>query len=156
MNPDESYSNNVSITIPDDFADSCYLHVLTNANDAVFEYAGAGNNYATELIIIKTPDLIVDSANVIVSEIIAGGFAELEWTIRNAGNGKVNAATRNDGIWISSSSVFSSSIANLISAFSYNTTMDSNATLFRQASVKISDSISGKRYLLLRQITAHK
>ena len=53
----------------------------------------------------------------IVGEIIAGGFAELEWTIRNAGNGKVNAATRNDGIWISSSSVFSSSIANLISAF---------------------------------------
>ncbi len=94
---EESYSDSISITIPDSINDIRYLYIVTDADDHVFEYTYEDNNvlrmetplhiYSPDLqtVWVSTPQMVVSNQPV-----------TLVWRVVNTGQGKVsNRRVRN-------------------------------------------------------------
>ncbi|MBK7438659.1 MAG: hypothetical protein IPI77_18350 [Saprospiraceae bacterium] len=139
----ESYSNKISAIIPDSLEGIYYLHLFTDFTNEVFEFQQENNNTRGAKIIIKNPDLIVDSIDVINSA-SSGNNINLSWIIKNQGEGKVFNKNRKDLIWLSRNPVYNRSNMIRVDSLTYCTSISNGATTTKQKSIKIPDGLDGQ------------
>lgn len=148
LNPGELYSNSATVTIPANFKDTCYVYVVTDVNDVVYEYLNENNNSRRSTIHIKTPDLSITGMEAPATG-SSGKDLVLGWTVKNEGAGKVPAHFRADVIWLSTSAVFNTQSATNVGQVTYNNPMDPGASVFKQLTVKLPNGIAGTYYLFI-------
>ena len=96
---DESYTETMTITIPDSINDARYLYIMTDADDDVFEYTNEDNNVlrkATPLQ-ISLPDLQTVWVSTL-QEVVANQPITLVWRVQNVGQGRLNGRRVNSGL----------------------------------------------------------
>ncbi|WP_315823256.1 CARDB domain-containing protein [Paraflavitalea speifideaquila] len=148
FNNGETYSNEDRIAIPSGLKDTCYLFLVTDYSDEVFEYTNESNNTRRSRIIIQTPDLIV--YNVVAPATgSSGNEVTVEWTVKNQGNGKIPNQQRTDIIWLSPTPSYNATTALRAGHLSYGNPLDPGASAQKQQTFKLPQGIQGTYYVFI-------
>ncbi len=104
--PGESLARQKVVTLPNGVAGTQYLHVLTDAGNAIFENANEGNNSnydQTSVMLSPWADLRVDALTGLPASTIAGTVQTLTFTVHNYGTAAVQGVSGGwkDRIYIS-------------------------------------------------------
>lgn len=88
-----------------DYTGAYYIGVMTDADDAVFEYGGEDNNtlYTTNTVTFVNPDLTIELNKIYSDTIKSGDDVSFEWKIKNIGTGNLENAMVNCAFYASSS-----------------------------------------------------
>ena len=105
---DSSYTATMTITIPDGFEGLRYLFIITDVNDAVFEYTFEDNNrmMRTTPILVTLPDLAAHWLSLPDTVDINEPF-RVSWVVRNVGSADLVNRTIEDRILLGDEKVFS-------------------------------------------------
>ncbi|GAB1544710.1 hypothetical protein NUACC21_73860 [Scytonema sp. NUACC21] len=105
LNPGEFYSLDELVTIPFNLSGQYNLFVVTDTNDQVYEATAISNNYKSQLITVNrdTPDLQVTGVSVInaTPSVSSTDKLTVNWTVKNFGNGRTNAYSWYDSVYLS-------------------------------------------------------
>ena len=119
LEPGASYSVSESLALPSEItAGTCYLYVVADADNAVFEYLYDDNNSVrSSQITVKAPDLQVTQVSV-PEQITSGHPLNLSYVLTNQGDGAIVNRNMTDRIYISASGTLSDTT--LIASKRYN------------------------------------
>lgn len=103
--PDSAYVRTRSVTIPAQLYGRYYIHVLTDANNTVYENVyennNRGRNDSLDIYLTPTPDYRITNFNA-PSSVSAGELINLDWTVINDGVARqARDSVWSDGIYIS-------------------------------------------------------
>ena len=149
LEPDSSYTQNTSVTIPNNITGNWYLFVKTDVNNDVFEYTYEDNNiYRSDTSVsIRVPDLSVQSITLSSNHISPGETFNLSYRVKNIGDGSLVNTTWRDAIYLTSSPVFNRN--NAIQLHSSRNTLvllaDSSYTC--TFSLTLPSNTTGDRYI---------
>lgn len=149
LQPDELYSSHGSWKIPPQFSGTCYLYVVTDMGNTVFEYQHDDNNVLKKQIEVTRPDMIV-SAVTIPATASSGNSIPVQWVVRNQGVTQVPAIQRQDNIYVSRQPVFDVSKSLHLGALNYTAIIEPGATINKQYDIRLPDSLSGTWYVFVR------
>lgn len=110
LGPGASFTDTIEINLPIDASGNWYLHIQTDAGDAIYEHTGENNNVGSLNINIQpfpSADLIVESIDA-PANAIADQPVTIQWTVSNNGAGLTLASRWNDGIYLSSDTTLGS------------------------------------------------
>jgi subtilase family serine protease len=119
LKPDSSYTQNITLTLPDRLFGKHYLYVVTDAGNQVFEFTAESNNTgrsdALNIFLTPPPDLVVTGLNN-PEKASTGELVLVDWTVQNQGATAPRAKDRRwrDAIYLSKDSVFSRNSATLL------------------------------------------
>lgn len=147
--PDEIYSTAGSWKIPNDFFGTCYIYVVTDLGNTVFEYQHDDNNFRRKQIEIVRPDMIVSTVTVPATA-ASGNSITVNWTITNEGSTQVPAIQRQDDIYLSRQPVLDVSKSIRAGVLSYTGAIDRGVSITKQQSIQLPDSLSGTYYVFVR------
>lgn len=100
----DKYTKDVNVNVGS-HTGSYYIYVVTDANDAVFEYEGEDNNVLrneNQILFVK-PDLIVELTKIYCDTIKSNEEVSFEWKIKNIGSGDLVNKRITDSFYASSS-----------------------------------------------------
>ncbi|MBO9562795.1 MAG: hypothetical protein J7621_08480 [Niastella sp.] len=147
--PDEIYSTAGSWKIPEEFYGTCYIYVITDLGNTVFEYQHDDNNVLRKQIEVVRPDMIVSNVTVPATA-ASGNTIDVTWTIKNEGLTQVPAIQRQDDIYLSRQPVLDVSKSIRAGVLSHTGTIDRGIAITKQQSIKLPDSLSGTYYVFVR------
>lgn len=150
LDPDSTYFNTESITVPNFISGAHYVYVFTDASDRVYEHTSNSNNVtrsdSISVILSPPPDLVVsdvvlpDSAS--TCDVVAVNFN----TINQGGGGTLRGFS--DAVYYSTSNVYSSSTATRLRT-KYNPTLPGGDTAKNSLSFTIPNNLNGKYYFFV-------
>lgn len=96
----DKYSKDINVSVGS-LSGECYLYVVTDAKDNVFEYEGEENNtlVSGNALVIVRPDLTVELTKIYSDSIISNEKAAFEWKIKNQGTGDLNKVKVSDSFY---------------------------------------------------------
>jgi hypothetical protein len=105
LNPGESYTQTVPVTIPVGITGEAYFYVHTDALEQVYEFTFESNNItrSTGAIQIGTPDLRPLSLSADAGSVTAGQSLNVDFSVVNEGGGALAGNTWKDHIYLSTS-----------------------------------------------------
>lgn len=147
-----SYSNTATFILPNGINNKYYIFIETNAFNAVSESNEANNTGISastiNIQLTPPPDLQVSQVTP-PNNTFSGQPVEIQWTVMNAGTGKVNGKQWFDIIYLSKEPELNK--ANAIKLGSYHQSNDLNdgASYTKTATVKIPDTVFGNYYVFV-------
>ena len=154
----QSYSQSLSVTIPNIAAGTYYLLLKTDFNNTIFENVNENNNTGVSVssillkIIVVTPpqpiDLSVSNGQILSTTVTAGLPVNIEWTVKNNSAISTIAPNWKDAVYLNNSPIINQN-ATLLSTITINNPLTAGATYTRSATVTIPQTASGTLYVLV-------
>ncbi len=151
LSPGEGYDAQTSVMIPSNVSGNYYVYVNADFNNRVYEHTFENNNNvaSNDPIKINSPDLVV-SEIVIPSTDSSGKIININWTIKNIGNGVLSMSNITDRVSISKRSTYHPDSVTEVGRFSYNTgPLLKGDSLTHMLQVQIPNGISGNYYIYI-------
>ncbi len=145
-----SYSDMVSVTIPNTWEGNCYLIGYTDATDQIFEMNSEDNNLFILPVSVVRPlpcDLTVLPPD-FPQEAIVGENVQISWTLQNIG---LNTAQGNikDAVYLSTDSTWSSDDI-MLGSVTHNVNLPANGQQQRDATFPLQGVPVGDYYVMVR------
>ena len=145
-----SYSDIVSVTIPNTWEGNCYLIGYTDATDQIFEMNSEDNNLFILPVSVVRPlpcDLTVLPPD-FPQEAIVGENVQISWTLQNIG---LNTAQGNikDAVYLSTDSTWSSDDI-MLGSVTHNVNLTANGQQQRNATFPLQGVPVGDYYVMVR------
>ncbi|MCD4736097.1 MAG: hypothetical protein K8R53_08650 [Bacteroidales bacterium] len=152
LNPDSSYTQTQSVTVPENIFGTYYFYIQTDNTDQVFEHVYENNNISKSdsVVIILTPP-----PDFIVSEIFGPdtisniGIFELEWTVFNQGASAPTVSTWHDGVFLTTDPNYNLTNAINLGTQSQSFNLQPGSSYFGSKSINLAQNITGPYYLYL-------
>lgn len=153
----QSAARQQTVTIPNGLSGTYYIHVLTDADNDVFEHQDEGNNHRTDTTWIQLPpwpDLRVDSITMLPDTAVAGTSLTIAFEVKNYGQGSVPAtASWKDRAYISAEPVWTPSAVTSLNTASLQQGVAPDSTYTRSLSFMMpmlqGGAGEGTRYVYL-------
>ncbi|AEE49027.1 CARDB domain-containing protein [Haliscomenobacter hydrossis] len=149
--PGQTYTRKENIALPKGIAGKYFIHVRTDLDNRVFEYAYEENNVGSsdtmEITLTPPPDLQISSFQPPLSA-SNGERVTLRWTVSNLGASRARG-NWNDEIYISKFPVFNQQAMFIGSQFQYNRELPPNANYIGTLEVGIPNNITGTHYFFI-------
>ncbi|MFN6579144.1 MAG: putative Ig domain-containing protein, partial [Aulosira sp. ZfuVER01] len=155
LNVGESYSNQLTVTLPVGIDGNYYFLVKADATNQVWEFDKEGDNFnssnATDVNLTPPPDLAVTSVSS-PSPIFSGQKINLNWTVTNKGEGRTFGRYWYDDIYLSSDQTLDPKADYYLGRQQYNSfdVFDSGASYTASKELEIPVGISGNYYFIVR------
>ncbi|MEJ6486264.1 Calx-beta domain-containing protein [Nostoc punctiforme UO1] len=155
LNVGESYSNQLTVTLPTGVDSNYYFLVKTDATNQVWEFDKEGDNFnfgnPTDVDLTPPPDLQVTSVNA-SSPIFSGQKINLNWTVGNKGEGRTFGRYWYDDIYLSLDKNIDPKTDYYLGRQQYNSfaLFESGASYTESKQVEIPIGISGDFYFLVK------
>ncbi|MDF2191999.1 CARDB domain-containing protein [Paraflavitalea sp. CAU 1676] len=148
----QSYRTERSYKLPAKLTGNYYLIVKTDALKDVFEQAFENNNegHSPQAMPITAPDLLV---NKIVSSAtaVSGEHMNIEWQVKNSGDGLLLATQLNDRIYVSGSAEWNLQQAILVKDTSYLVThIPSGGDTLQHTTIVMPNGLKGNYYIYVQ------
>ena len=152
LNPGESYSNRLAVTLPQGIDDSYTFIVQTDYTNQVFELENEGDNLgaseAVDVNLTPPPDLQVTSVTA-PTNAFSGEPVSLTWTVTNAGAGRTLETRWYDEIYLSTDKVWDGQDYSL-GRQNHSGRLYSGESYSATRSYTLPTGISGDFYFLVR------
>ena len=152
LNPGESYSNRLAVTLPQGIDDNYTFIVQTDYTNQVFELESEGDNLgaseAVDVNLTPPPDLQVTSVNA-PTNAFSGEPVSLSWTVTNAGPGRTLETRWFDEIYLSTDEVWDGQDYSL-GRQNHSGILYSGESYSATRSFTLPTGISGDFYFLVR------
>lgn len=152
LNPNESYTGTKRITLPRAIEGPYFIHIVTDADNSVFEHVFEGNNIGTSdtLTVIVAPpaDLLVEAVST-ADTASNGESVEVVWTVKNEGAIATSSFWR-DGVYISNTVPFNPDSSTLLFIRTSGTLLDPGASYEAQQRLIIPNELSGTFYIYVQ------
>ncbi|MET0465390.1 MAG: CARDB domain-containing protein [Chitinophagaceae bacterium] len=152
---DGTYTVNTSVSVPAQVFGTYFIYVVTDLNNALYEYTFENNNVrssdAVNVFLTPPPDLVVTSFNSPAERVVGYENIPLSWTVRNQGATAPTSYNWHDGIYISTSGVFSTATATLLTSQSVPSganPLPPDASYNRQMNLELPGNLAAGRYYL--------
>lgn len=151
LGANQSYSNNVNVTIPNGYNGKYYFIIRTDAYNSVIE-SNDGNNLksdsaGTNITLTPPPDLRVASVQA-PSTVFSGSEINVRFTIKNHGTGETRPDAWYDAVYLSKDSVFNSNAVFKRSIY-HNGNLDVDSTYTVNTTIGIPVTSSGYHYVYI-------
>ena len=145
--PDNEYTNNVSVQIPNGISGKYYAYVITDATGNVFEYTYRQHNTGRSIKPIKVtlapyPDLLVTKVQ--MPDTALNPQVAITWKVTNTGPG-IALADWTDRVFISTSSTWNPANVTKLSSVVHTTNLVTDAS-YTQTDTLILPSLASGRY----------
>jgi subtilase family serine protease/streptogramin lyase len=150
LNPDSSYSQTRTISIPSNIYGTYYFYVTTDINNNVFEHVYENNNTrqsdSVSVYLTPPPDLVV--TDVIAPDTISNfDIFNIVWSVQNQGASSPSVSSWYDGIYLSDSPTYDLSDAIYLGPAPRYGTLAPDSSYSMQKAVSLRKNISGDYYL---------
>lgn len=128
-----------------------YIYVKVDANDAIMEYDGEGNNViVSNKIVIADPDLIAELVSVPEETLYSEDNVAVTWRLKNIGIADIQNGIVKDGFYVSSSpngtdALYIATVTNTISIVA-----GGEKTLRANITIPGMSTLDGQRYLFVK------
>ncbi len=147
LDPEESYTRNVYLKIPESMSGTCYLFVFTDATYRLFEHTFESNNILrSNPLQVLSPDILTDTL-ILPPGFNSGSSLQIPYTIANAGPGKLLDSWV-DLLFISTYENYHPDSVSLCGSCVFNArALDSGQTFDTLMSITLPNGISGSYYV---------
>lgn len=148
-----NYEAVASITVPKTMSGTCYLFVVSDRENLVFEHNQKANNTSKSMaIMVNSPDLIVDKLTVLTSPVKSGAPVRLRWCLKNKGAGVLHPSSWTESLAFKASVVYDSSKIWSQANFPVTTTvpLSSGDSLIFERALTLTEGVSGTWYLVAK------
>lgn len=146
-----SHTRNQTVQLPPGVLGDYYIHIVTDAEEEVFEFASENNNIGTsdtiEMILTPPPDLVVTSFTTPASGSNKKSVV-LQWTVENQGATAAGSGYF-DRVYISNYDTYHPDSVTYLGQYNTTNNLAPGAFVNRSAAVTIPDEISGTHYFYL-------
>lgn len=153
LQPNASYSQTGTFTLPQGISNNYYVFVITNVYRTLHESDQTNNttiSTATAAIqLTPPPDLQVTSI-VPPNFVFSGQNMTLNWKVSNLGTGSTRASTWTDDIYLSKEPTLNLSNATYLGNSSHTGALEVGTNYTATKTVKLPDGAFGKYYLYVR------
>lgn len=143
--PGESYTETVDILIPNNANGEYYIHVITDAEDNVYEHTAENNNIAQSTVFTVLPyppiDLEVTNLEIPVSG-SSGQPVNILWTVKNTGEGRTLSSVWQDALFLSSDTQLDVNDIK-VGSFIHKGALDPQEEYTRSLTVNLPNGVSG-------------
>ncbi|MEW5803163.1 MAG: CARDB domain-containing protein [bacterium] len=148
------------IRIPDRLAGTCYLFVVTDAQDFVYEKkAGEANNVFVVprpvKIIVHPSDLQVTTVNAPLTA-RAGTSIDISWTVQNKGVRETDETSWKDGVYLSADETFNPASDIALGLLSHSEALPAGAAYSQSASFSLRRELAGTYYVYVAADALHQ
>jgi hypothetical protein len=158
LEPEASYENSVSLTLPDGLNGDYFIFVSTDNDKTVFEVEDAPNGESTDFspnvasqavtITSQPADLVVSSAST-PETAEAGKATRVEWTVSNVGTGDTAVENWVDQVIVSDNDVLGDADDRVLASFSHNGLLDAGESYTRNELVTLPNTVEGQKHLFV-------
>ena len=151
LDPDDSYSQTVELTLPNGLDGTYYLIAETDDQNRVFELDN-GNNHATTAINIasRPADLVVSDA-ITPTTALAGQAMRVSWSVANQGVGDTIAGNWTDLIILSRDQVLGNVDDVALQSFAHsNALLNPSESYQRSELISLPTDLSGNYFVLVK------
>ncbi|MCR6637545.1 MAG: right-handed parallel beta-helix repeat-containing protein [Sporocytophaga sp.] len=151
--PGASYSLNTRIRIPADYRRGpCYLILITDARNDVYEHTGESNNSITsrQVFVKSYPPVNLTAESALADGVFASGKeVNVQWTVRNTGESVTQRGVWSDAIYLSSDTTLSETDIKL-GELKHDGVLGSGEFYQAETTVQLPYGISGLYYFIVR------
>ncbi|NNE33837.1 MAG: hypothetical protein HKN13_01275, partial [Rhodothermales bacterium] len=150
----EEYSTGLQVALAVDLDDGpSFLHVVTDADDGVYEHLTESNNAGTsaEMTLLAYPpvDLVVEGLALSADSVDSGAPLTVNWTVRNTGTGETLSSSWVDRVHLSSDDQLDSS-DRLLATVRRSEVLAAAAGYDRSATIATPDNLGGTFFLIVQ------
>ena len=144
LQPNETYSNNATLTLPNGITGNYYLIVSNDSKNEIFEQDNANNIVSSTAITIDSQpaDLLVNAVT-LPSTSLAGKSVLISWQVSNQGIGDSIASVWDDAIIASSDAIIGNADDVLLATFAHQGVLNPGEHYSRSDLVILPSSLSG-------------
>ena len=138
------------ITIPPEFNGQCYIHIVADCFNVIFEHETKENNRVAKAVnvIMRSPaDLTVTDVSVPVNP-RSGELTSIAYTVLNQGDGDSYASSWNDGIYLSKTGEMDGTALSLTTV-TRTSKVDAHGQYTQTADVQLPVNLSGDYYIIV-------
>lgn len=138
--------------VPNNITGHYYVIVKTDALNDIYEHQAEDNNagHSAQPLTITTPDLIVSNI-VVPASGVSGQFLNIEWTVKNNGNGMLENTKVTDRILISKSPTFDEANSQVVKLIAYQTgRIPAGGDTLQKSLVVLPEGIAGSYYVYVQ------
>ena len=152
LNPDDSYSNSLTVTLPRGIDGNYYFLVQADAYNYVAEVGNEGDNWGsggpTDVNLTPPPDLQVTTVNA-PNGAFSGQPMNLSWTVTNAGTGRTLETAWYDRVFMSADTTLDAG-DRLLGDFYHNGALDAGANYSDSATVNLPIGVAGNFFFFVQ------
>ncbi|AFY39930.1 RHS repeat-associated core domain protein [[Leptolyngbya] sp. PCC 7376] len=158
LDPETTYENSVSLTLPNEVSGEYFIFVVTDSNNAVFELddvaegsnADVSPNLVSQTITITSQpaDLVISDANTPATA-EAGQATRVEWTVTNEGTGDTSVTSWVDRVIISDNDILGDEDDQILATFNQTGLLDVGESYTRNELVTFPNTFAGDKYLFV-------
>jgi hypothetical protein len=147
---DDTQHLSENVAVPSNINGAYYIYILSDAANSQFEGSKDTNNVSAPAAIrVESADLIVTSVT-IPSTDTSGTEINVEWTVKNNGEGKVVSFNREDKIYLSRHNIFHADSVTLLEGLTYFTALNPGDSSLKAKMVRLPNGIYGNRYIFVK------
>ncbi|HOC01080.1 MAG TPA: FG-GAP-like repeat-containing protein, partial [Verrucomicrobiota bacterium] len=143
-----SIEQTIEVSLPAGPSGSRYILVRTDALNQVGEKSEDLNDRYSDVIDLDVPNLTVTVTGLPAAG-EGGQDVEVEWTVRNEGDGDTFAASWRDRLWLGTAPDGSGAL-DFLRDVEHADTLEAGASVVRTATVTLPAGLPGNRYLVVR------
>lgn len=166
--PDSSYDASARVVIPASQRGATYVYVVTDADDAVFEFdgeddnvtrastvsgGGGGDDDVIDIDPYPPVDLVVD-ALVPPDTASSGQLATVSWRVINQGEAPPQTSTWSDAVYLSTDATLSPATDVQLGTVPRRETLDAGASYTRTETFRVPNGVFGRYYLIVANAVA--
>ena len=148
----ESYSNQLTVTLPQGIDDNYYFIVKTDVNNNVYEFQKENDNVgvgsATDVQLTPPPDLQITSVTA-PNNAFSGRFVSLTWTVKNKGIGATLQSQWYDKVFLSSDQTLDGGDI-FLNEFEHRGVLNADGSYTQTQSVGLPVDITGEYYFIVK------
>ncbi|MCZ8249497.1 CARDB domain-containing protein, partial [Microcystis sp. LE19-195.1E] len=152
LNPDDSYSNSLTVTLPRGIDGNYYFLVQTDVYNYVTEVGNEGDNWGsggpTDVNLTPPPDLQVTAVNA-PNGAFSGQPMNLSWTVTNAGTGRTLETAWYDRVFMSADATLDAGDRNL-GTFYHSGALNAGANYTGSATVNLPIGVAGSFFFFVQ------
>ncbi|MBU4486103.1 MAG: hypothetical protein KKD38_04175, partial [Candidatus Delongbacteria bacterium] len=147
-----SYEKTVNVLIPNDLSDRKYIHIITDAENTVYEHNNENNNVRTSEIFIEAyPEIDLLAQSLTAPDTgISGNAVNLSWIVKNEGLAPTISSSWYDAIYLSTDNICDPSNDIQLGKFIHYGKLDTMATYLNSKTVYLPNGIEGNFYLMIK------
>lgn len=148
----EEYFVEREFRVPNNITGPYYVIVKTDALNDIYEHHAEDNNTGrtAQPLLITTPDLVVSNMLAPATG-ISGQLMNVEWKVKNNGNGVLENTKVTDRILISKSATFDEANSQVVKVVAYQTgRIPAGGDTLQKSTVVLPEGISGNYYVYVQ------
>jgi hypothetical protein len=152
LNPDDSYSNSLTVTLPRGIDGNYYFLVQADAYNYVAEVGNEGDNWGsggpTDITLTPPPDLQVTTVNA-PNGAFSGQPMNLSWTVTNAGTGRTLETAWYDRVFMSADATLDAD-DRILGNFYHGGALNAGANYTGSATVNLPIGVAGNFFFFVQ------